>query len=196
MRPLTQLEVVVDVDGVLADFEGHFCARFGTDHRDLVNLEKRYPWCRDAIQKFVKRPDTYRHLKPLRVGVEIARWLREEQNAILHIVSSRPLGTYEITQHWLRDNRIPYTSLTVRPDKLITIKALQPHFLLDDIISVVEGCYQQWSIPGILVAHPWNETSFFPRVESRDEFVRVFNRLVDTYANISLSRSHGTDGLA
>lgn len=192
MRPP---EVVVDIDGVLADFEGAFCEKFGTASRHLVGLEKRYPDQKDKITKFVRSPDTYKYLGTLQVGLDIVKWLNQH-GAIVHIVSSRPTGTYDLTKNWLLHNHVLYTSLTVKSDKIAKIKALQPALVVDDIISVVEECYQKASIPGILVAHPWNETPFFPRVDNIHEFEVVYTRLMETDANFSLSRSLGTDGLA
>lgn len=172
-----KVEVVLDVDGVLADFEGFFCEMFGSNHRELVGLEKRYPEKKDAILKFVRNPNAYKMLDVLPLGKEIADWL-VKQGITVHIVSSRPLGTFSVTQKWLKEKGIAYSSLTVKSDKVATIRSLQPALIVDDIISVVEECYRL-SIPGILVKHPWNETPFFPRVENIQQFAVAFERVMD-----------------
>lgn len=173
-----QIEVVLDVDGVLADFEGYFCQNFGYDHREYVGLQNRYPDKKQKIARFVQSKETYKYLDIIDLGLDIANWLFYKDFQ-LHIVSSRPVGTYEVTKHWLWSYHVPFTSLTVRPDKLQHIKALQPDFVVDDIISVAEGCYQT-SIPAILVKQPWNETPFFPRVENIRQFIESFEHVMDS----------------
>lgn len=175
---MTKVDVVVDVDGVLADFEGYFCEKFGDKDRHLVGLEKRYPKQKDRIVQFVRDKETYKYLDIIPLGVQIVEWLNHNACSI-HIVSSRPIGTFSVTQRWLLDFHIPYTSLTVKSDKVATIRSFQPALIVDDIISVAEECYQKFSIPAILVKQPWNETAFFPRVDSIDMFIYAFERLLE-----------------
>lgn len=187
------LDVVLDIDGVLADFEGKFCTKFGFDKRNLVNLEKRYPREADAIREFVTDPKTYKHLSPLKIGQDINKWLSlPDTRATIHIVSSRPVGSYEITKAWLRLWNIKYTSLTIRSNKIDHILSLSPDIIVDDIISVAEEVYKQKSIPAILVAHPWNETYFFPRISTLESFKKVFHRETDA----NLLEDYGRVGMA
>lgn len=179
-----RIEVVVDIDGVLADFEGHFCEIFGSENRHVVNLQQRYPHLKSSVvSSFVQDCDTYRYLDPIQVGLDIVEWLNK-QGVVVHIVSSRPVGTTRITRKWLQDFHIPYTSLTVKTNKINTIKSLAPVLVVDDIISIAEESYKV-GIPGILVKQPWNETPFFPRVENINDFISAFDRLVETDARLS-----------
>ena len=61
-------QVVVDIDGVLADFEGAFVKTFGDDRRELESLEARYPSRSRSINEFVYDPHTYIHLEPIPLG--------------------------------------------------------------------------------------------------------------------------------
>lgn len=179
-----RIEAVVDIDGVLADFEGYFCEIFGCANRHVVNLQQRYPYLKSsAVSSFVQDRESYKYLDPIQVGLDIVGWLNN-QGVVIHIVSSRPVGTTRITQKWLLDYHVPYSSLTVKTDKISVIKALKPALVVDDIIGVVEDCYRA-GIPGILVKQPWNETSFFPRVENINDFICAFMRLVETDARLS-----------
>lgn len=178
------LEAVVDIDGVLADFEGHFCEIFGSANRHVVNLQQRYPYLKsNVVSSFVQDRETYKYLDPIQVGLDIVGWLNK-QGVVVHIVSSRPVGTFALTRKWLQDFCVPYSSLTVKTDKVHTIKSLNPALVVDDIIGVVEDCHRV-GIQGILVKHPWNETSFFPRIETIEEFICAFERLVETDARFS-----------
>lgn len=171
------LEIVLDVDGVIADFEGFFCEMFGGEHRQLVHLQSRYPNKKDAIHKFVNNPETYRFLDALQVGLDIADFLYHE-HCDVHIVTSRPIGSNQVTYEWLKKFHVPFRSLSTKKDKVAFIKALRPALAVDDIISVAEGLYQD-DIPTILIQHPWNETPFFPRIITLEEFKYEYGRIVD-----------------
>lgn len=171
------LEVVLDVDGVLADFEGYFCEKFGDEHRELVGLEKRYPSQRESIMRFVNSPETYRYLDALQVGLDIAQFLSYE-DVDLHIVTSRPMLTHRVTQEWLRRFHVPFTTLSTKRDKVAFIRALKPILAVDDIISVATDLHQS-DIPTILVRHPWNDTPFFPRIRTIEEFKYEYERVVE-----------------
>lgn len=170
-------EVVLDIDGVLADFEGYFCETFGDAHRNLVGLQQRYPDQKDKIVRFVNCPDTYRYLDALEVGLDIAQWLSFEGVSI-HIVTSRPVGTHLVTQEWLHRFHVPYVSLSTKKDKTVFIRTLKPVLAVDDIISVAQDLYQS-DIQTILVRHPWNETPFFPRIRTLEEFKYEYERVVE-----------------
>lgn len=172
-----QIEAVVDVDGVLADFEGYFCDTFGDAHRDRVGLQQRYPDQKDKIVRFVNSPETYRYLDALEVGLDLVQWLSFERVSV-HIVTSRPVGSHLITQEWLHKFHVPFSTVSTKKDKVAFIRALRPAFAVDDIISVANELYQS-DIPTILVKHPWNETPFFPRIRTLEEFQYEYERIVD-----------------
>lgn len=175
-----KLTVVLDIDGVIADFETEFCMQFGDKSRHLVNLEHRYPEQKDSIQNFVGDRNTYRYLLPIPVGCLIADWLTT-QRAIVHVVSSRPVNSYEITKKWLSDKGVVYNGeLIISRNKSKQIEQLKPDIIVDDIIKVCTQAY--FDIPDvhpILIAHPWNDTVFFPRITRLEQFQRLFKRVAD-----------------
>lgn len=147
-------KVVVDVDGVLADFEGSFCETFGYERRELVSLESRYPEHARKIVEFINDPFVYKALKPLQIGLDIINYLNELYMDI-HIVTGRPFGTEGVTRRWLDTHNIKFHSLTVDKSKTGRIALLKPLFAVDDLFSVHNALLGS-KVPVILVSHPWN----------------------------------------
>lgn len=174
-----KLTVVLDIDGVMADFELEFCLQFGNKNRHYSDLEKRYPEKRAEIQNFVADRRIYRDLLTIPVGIEIAKWLAT-QRAVVHIVSARPPNSKEVTRKWLAQYEVPYETLTISRDKGKIIKDLSPDIVVDDIIGVCT--FAHLNIPGVtpvLVRQPWNEIIFFPRIARLEQFQRIFNKVAD-----------------
>lgn len=174
-----KLTVVLDIDGVMADFELEFCLHFGSRRRHLVELEHRYPERKAEIENFVADRMTYKDLLPIPVGIEIAQWL-PTQRAIVHVVSSRPPNSVEITRKWLAQHKVSYESLKIDRNKGAVIKGLSPDIIVDDIIGVCT--YAHLNIPGVtpvLVRQPWNEIVFFPRITTLAQFQRIFFKVSD-----------------
>lgn len=162
--------VVLDMDGVLADFEGSFCEEFGDANRFIVSLEERYPSKKDYIYYFSTFADTYVNLKCLPIGLQLVYYLNSN-NYLVDIVSSRPNGFERVTENWLRKNGILFNSLTVQTNKIEVIRRINPLFAVDDIGQIAEDL-QQANIPTILIAYPWNEEfTKFPRVSNLQEFI-------------------------
>src|SRR5512145_3327502 len=99
--------IVVDVDGVLADFEGAFCEEFGYERRELVSLESRYPAQARKINVFLNNGFVYKNLKPLELGLEIVHYLNLNDFDV-SIVTSRPFGLESVTRDWLKQYGVEY----------------------------------------------------------------------------------------
>lgn len=170
-------KVVVDIDGVLADFEGAFCKEFGHDNRELVSLEKRYPLRAKEITKYINDPISYKNLDLLLVGKQITDFLYNSGYEI-SLVTSRPMGCYYTTRDWLFRHRVNFFSLTVDPHKTSRIKAMKPLFAVDDLLSVQMALLVA-DIPTIIVSHPWNETSEnkSQRISNINEFIASFTEI-------------------
>ena len=103
--------IAIDVDGVLADFEGEFCDRFGAENRHNSNLHARYPDIDpDIINEFVASPDTYANSYPIFGGIHLCNKARELGFYIL-LITSRPKTTAEVTRRWLEGYEVPYNDL-------------------------------------------------------------------------------------
>ena len=61
--------IVFDIDGVLADFEGAFCKKFGYSNRNFADLVARYPEKEQEILKFISDVSSYEDLEPIFGGM-------------------------------------------------------------------------------------------------------------------------------
>lgn len=175
-----RLTVVLDIDGVMADVETEFCMMFGDKNRHIVRFEHRYPEQRGHIENWMADRTTYRGLLPIPVGIEIAKWLATT-SSVVHVVTARPLNSKKITEEWLAKQEVPYHDLAVvSHNKSEVIKLLMPDIIVDDIIGVCTQAYNDVpEVHPILVAHPWNDTVFFPRITKLSQFQRIFQRVAN-----------------
>lgn len=185
--PPTKWSAVLDLDGVTYKFIEKFESRFGDDHRDYISLVKRYPEREDEILRWVADPFTYSRLEPMELGVQIARFLmKPEQECAVHIVTSRPASAQENTRKSLRRDEVPYSTLTFRHGgKEDAIRSFRPDFVIDDIISVLESIRPYF---GVLSKQPYNETIFFPRIGTFEQFQSIWQKVVDENVPHSLRR--------
>lgn len=174
-----KLDVILDIDGCMADVEGEFCIQFGDKNRHMVKFEHRYPEQHGFIENWLADRSTYKHLLPIPLGIEIAKWVSTAR-AKVKIVTARPPNSKKITEEWLAKYEVPYDELIVSPRKIDYIIAEKPDIILDDIINICVQAYQAVpDIKPILVAQPWNETVFFPRIVTLTQFQRIFNRVAN-----------------
>ena len=158
--------VILDCDGVLADFEKAFCERFGYDRRNFVNLQDRYPKLFDQIDLFVNFSPVYDRLDIIPVGYEISKWC-EKQGFNIHIVSYRPDYTTQTTGAWLKRNKIPFKYLSIaQTSKVDRIININPLFVVEDILSTCLKC-ADLGIPSFLVDWPWNQSNNLPKLVKR-----------------------------
>ena len=171
-------KVVVDVDGVLADFEGAFCDAFGYERRELASLESRYPEHARKIVEFLNDGFVYKRLDFLQLGTEITDYLFH-RGFDIHIVTGRPFGMEGITRRWLKNKLIHFNTLTLDAHKTGAIALLRPLCAIDDLFSVHTALLGA-NVPVILVAHPWNRYSGenLRRISNLSEFVDSFNDII------------------
>ena len=174
--------VIADVDGVLADFEKAFCQKFGWQHREYHSLELRcHPIERESVSLFVSLSSTYSRLDIVPLGCEIAKFL-DEQGHTVDLLSSRPIWTQLVTELWLEQNKIPYSSLEVLGQdkgKLKAIYKADPWFIVDDSWYVCEKAAAM-GIPALLIDSPWNQTDVkidrLYRVKSFEQFREIYDQ--------------------
>lgn len=171
-------QVVVDIDGVLADFEGAFVKTFGDDRRELESLEARYPSRSRSINEFVYDPHTYIHLEPIPLGLAIVDYLNDNGYDV-HIVSSRPLDSQWVTRRWLKKWGIDFLSFVINPNKTAIIGLAQPLCAVDDLISVSRHL-KPYNVPVLMMQHPWNWFyEYKHRVFSNiNQFMTAFNKII------------------
>lgn len=171
-------DVVVDIDGVLADFEGEFVRTFGDDRRELESLESRYPNSGSRISQFVNDPLTYRNLKPIPLGMAIVDFLNDNGYDV-NIITSRPLDTEWVTRRWLKKWGVGFLSFGVYPNKIRRIAEIAPICAIDDLISVSRHL-EPYNVPVLMMQHPWN---WFYEYKNRvfsdmNEFMTAFGKII------------------
>jgi hypothetical protein len=172
-------KVVVDIDGVLADFEGAFCAEFGSKNRHMEKLGERYPRNQIAIADFLSDPFVYENLKPISLGLSLIEYLSNRDDVEISIVTARPSITHSITLAWLRRNRIHFDSFCMDTPKTGRISLMKPFCAIDDLLSVYDALFSL-NVPCLLISQPWNqgkETKFV----NLEQFIDQFSQLEYEY---------------
>ena len=172
--------VVVDIDGVLADFEGEFVRIFGDDRRELESLESRYPNPNKArsINQFVNNPRTYQKLEPISLGIAIVDYLNDNGYDV-NIITSRPLDTEWVTRRWLKKWGVEFLSFGIYPNKIHRIAEIAPVCAIDDLISVSRHL-EPYNVPVLMIQHPWNWFyEYKQRIFSNiNQFMTAFNKII------------------
>ena len=175
-------KVVVDIDGVLANFEKAFCQTFGYDRRELVSLQSRYPNKARQITEFINDWTVYPNLEPIQLGLDICKHLNKN-NFDVYIVTARPLGFERMTRAWLKKHGVNFCSFILNQSKTGRIAQLKPLCAVDDLFSVHRDL--TWhNVPTIIVAQPWNNYigENIVRVRSLGEFINAFNGVLQNYS--------------
>lgn len=147
--------VVVDVDGVLADFERYFCKTFGWERRELAHLESRYPKQAREIVEFLNDPMTYKDLEPIQFGLSIVDYLNRAGFEV-HIVTGRPFGMEQLTKLWLGRHGVKYVGFKSNVRKVGEIVSVRPLCAIDDLFTIHQALLFH-NIKTLLVASPWNK---------------------------------------
>lgn len=135
-----QKDVIVDIDGTLAD-----CA-----HRNHYIRGRRKKWKKFFDSASLDKP----RLDVLRQVRELSRQHR------IHLVTGRPEQYREQTLKWLNRYRVPFDSLHMReggdhrPDDLVKEEILHAHFDKDQIELVIDDrprVIRMWQRNGLAV---------------------------------------------
>jgi hypothetical protein len=174
--------VVVDIDGVLADFEWAFCQEFGNERRELVSLQSRYPNKARKITEFINDGFVYKDLEPIQLGLDICDYLNREGFDV-SIVTARPFGFESLTRDWLKRHGVNFTSFVSDTSKTGRIALMKPICAVDDLFSVHKALLLH-NIPTIVVAQPWNKYIWEKMLRIRDlpEFIQTFDGVLASYS--------------
>lgn len=168
--------IVVDIDGVLADFESKFCEDFGTDNRHLYSLTARYPKIDpDIIKEYISNPDNYKDLSPIFGGLLFTRQAHGRGwNVVL--MTSRSLSLKEVTANWLAKYGVVYNEIYFTNDKNNTIAdydLINPSkpvkIVVDDSVSVLKSVPNKYAVAWY---QEWN-SDYFPSMRYDNELMKI-----------------------
>lgn len=184
-------KAIIDVDGVLADFEGALVERvvevaeYGLlrDYkRDVYSLEDRYKELPDGfpgvwkeVEKFLARPSSYANLEPLYTGVKFVDDLINDGWALI-FATSRPSQVYNTTQRWLCQNIRQYAKtggLLMESNKISLAQDVGADMLVDDNPDLVKKANLA-HVTAFAWEQPWNEGVFPRLVSDREDRVWIW----------------------
>ena len=159
--------IMVDIDGVLADFEAKFCEDFGYDNRDEYNFYKRYPFLDPGlITEYVSDPENYKDLLPIFGGALFCQEAKSRGYYVL-LVTSRDTKLREATKAWLSQYNIQYNELGFSKNKEEFIRDfekinanLKVTMVVDDSVSSFAGMVGRTCF---VWEQRWNQ-GYYPRI--------------------------------
>lgn len=168
--------IAVDIDGVLADFEGKFCEDFGTDNRHLYSFFDRYPNVdRELIKEYVENPENYRDLVPIFGGAMFCRQAHQRGWYIL-LVTSRDKSLREVTRNWLDKYGVVYNEIIFAKNKreaiadYDAINASRPvSIVVDDSVEVLKSMPERYCVAWYQL---WN-FGFYPSMVYSEDDMKI-----------------------
>ena len=162
---------VIDIDGVIANFESAFCDAFGNRNRHLYKLEERYPHLHpDLIAEWVNSEDNYVNLSPIFGGMLLIRQL-EQRGFDVVLMTSRAKHLETVTKSWLTLYHIEPTYLIFQTNKAGHIRDWNDGWTLPPITLFVDDSVSQLeqvkklnpSVTCLAWDQPWNQ-EYYPRI--------------------------------
>jgi len=167
--------VAIDIDGVLADFEGKLVRVLASEFGDvaeqngyLYSIEARFKDHPEILSKallYLNTPNFYRNLDPIEPMIEFVDELVELGFGVMFL-TSRPSTHEEVTRRWLERNLANYRNtaglfvgVENKADFLLDV---MPDFLIDDNPAEIVRC-KQVKLPGLCYEQAWN-LGVFPRI--------------------------------
>lgn len=175
---------VLDVDGVLCDFEALACEAFGHKNRHLYSLEERYPqYDPGIIQEFVNTEDNYINLSPIFGGILLLQQLKERGFYTI-LMTSRGKHLEAVTKAWLTLYNLEPDLLVFESDKAGGIKewnylgegqSLFPNITLfvdDSVLQLQQVKKLNPEVTCLAWGQPWN-TEWFPRIRYNESNYKI-----------------------
>jgi len=181
--------IMVDIDGVLADWETPMCDAFGYVNRHMYSPYDRYPDVdRELIAEFISNPDNYGDLVPIFGGLLFCRQAARRGWYIL-LCTSRPKRTEFVTIQWLERYGVVYNELSFaqkKADAILDFNERNPdkevRIAVDDSVSVLRSLptrvypvawKQEWNY-GYYPAMAYNSENYkIELFQSNDDFYPV-----------------------
>ena len=151
---------VLDIDGVLADFNSAAVKKFGPCTESLYSLELRWPGKTYEIRRFVSNPLTYLFLEPIEFSWWGVRILKAMGYKIVAVTARPPSwGMWLVTRFWLWFHEMAIDKLIVTnfKGKASVIWSLNPDLAIDDSPMQITRLMGS-SVKNVVVfTQPWNE---------------------------------------
>jgi len=159
--------IVVNIDGVLANFEQKFCQDFGSDNRDLYSLEARYPNIDpEIIKEYVLNPQNYEDLSPIFGGILFTVQAKMAGWYVL-LATSRDKSLREVTLKWLSHYNVHYNEIIFAKYKPSAIRDWERwnqdkpvRVVVDDSVSVLQQLPDKYCVAWDSL---WN-ADYYPRM--------------------------------
>lgn len=169
--------IAVDIDGVIADFEGKFCEDFGDQNRHLYSLEARYPELDpQLINEYVANPENYRDLAPIFGGILFCHQAHQRGWFVL-LVTSRNVALRDVTKMWLDRYGVVYDDLLFAKNKMEALEdynfinpSRKVQIVVDDSEAVLESMEDKYYC--VAWSQPWNLT-WYPRIWYSGEYMKL-----------------------
>ena len=184
------LTIVLDLDGVLADFHGKIVEEcgppvtFGWDFKTwyprttkVRGLRSAIAWSRDKpwekADALCRLPSTYENLQPLPGARKGVRALSQAGHK-LYVVTARPGNCAEVTfewcGRWLPRDLEDVIVVSGWKNKLPILRKINPHIVLDDNAETVLEL-RKAGLHAVVFNQPWNVSVPPPRVDGWRHFV-------------------------
>ena len=190
------MRIGLDIDNVISNFNDELLKEYIEHDKILRNTgiidENAYNVTRGMFDRTKEENDDFyynnieriaKKLKPLPQSAEIIRRLRKDGNEI-YIISSRDNGEYsnpqEMTENWLRDNKIMYDKLilTDKGEKGKICKENNIDIMIDDSINNCRDIVEV-GIKVFLMETRFNkQTTEFEKVSNWEE---IYDKLKEMY---------------
>lgn len=170
--------IMVDIDGVLANFEESICDAFGYINRHMYNIFDRHPDVpKDLITEYIENPANYVDLEPIFGGLLFCHQARSRGWYVL-LCTSRP-GTKEMndtTIRWLEKYRAEYHQLHFAQNKAKFVKQYdldnpdRPiRIVVDDSVSVLQSLQDKYAVAW---EQEWNQ-GYYPKMYYSMENMKI-----------------------
>lgn len=174
------MKIVVDLDGVVCDFNAAAIAEFGPCNEALFSLEERWPGKGKRLKEFVDNPSVYANLRPIPGAQEALVSLRMKGHYII-ACTSRPPQTKYATEFWLATRWMQVDDLYVVgwKEKASFVMSLDPGVVIDDAPAHILPM-QELGLLTIAYDQPWNRELTGYRVTNWKAFECVVDGLAMT----------------
>jgi len=145
--------IMVDIDGVLADWETPMCDAFGYANRHMYSPYDRYPEVsRDLIAEYIDNLDNYVDLEPIFGGILFCHQAKA-RGWYVALCTARPISTYTITMSWLKQYLVEYDQLWFSKDKAQFVSNFDMdnpdkpiRIVVDDSVSVLQSMPDKYCV--------------------------------------------------